>query len=69
MKIKCCHECPNRHVGCHSTCEIYIKERAALDEHNRQRNAANEISNAVFKTQYNGLKKSKKPKERGRYGG
>lgn len=33
-KIRCCQECvpPKRHVGCHGTCEEYIKERAELDE-------------------------------------
>ena len=31
MGIKCCKDCPDRHVGCHGTCEKYKKERAEMD--------------------------------------
>lgn len=36
--IKCCKGCeaPVRHVGCHSTCEKYLKERKLLDEQNEK---------------------------------
>lgn len=29
--IKCCKDCPDRVVGCHSTCEKYINEKNAVD--------------------------------------
>lgn len=31
MGIKCCKDCPDRHVGCHGTCERYKAERAEMD--------------------------------------
>lgn len=33
VKIRCCIDCvpPKRHVGCHSTCEEYLKEKAEWD--------------------------------------
>lgn len=36
MRIKCCVGCvaPKRHVGCHSKCEEYLKERAELTKEN-----------------------------------
>lgn len=30
--IKCCKDCKKRTVGCHSTCDVYIAERAKFDE-------------------------------------
>lgn len=30
--IKCCKDCTDRHVGCHSTCKRYIDEKAAYEE-------------------------------------
>lgn len=30
-KIDCCHNCPNRKGGCHSTCEKYKVERAEYE--------------------------------------
>lgn len=29
IKITCCRDCPDRHMGCHSICEKYIAERSA----------------------------------------
>lgn len=33
LGIKCCYKCvePKRHIGCHSTCEDYIKEKAEYE--------------------------------------
>ncbi len=31
-KITCCKDCPNRHGGCHSTCEKYKQERKEYDQ-------------------------------------
>ena len=30
-----CHNCPDRHVGCHSNCESYKADRAELDRINK----------------------------------
>ena len=32
MKITCCRNCKKRSLGCHSSCEEYIKQRAMLTE-------------------------------------
>lgn len=31
MRITCCYGCKDRVVGCHSTCEKYINEKAEKD--------------------------------------
>ena len=33
-----CYECPDRHTGCHGSCERYKKWRQELDEKNELRN-------------------------------
>lgn len=42
MAIKCCNDCDDRSVGCHSTCtryleekEIHQKKKAEIDKNNR----------------------------------
>lgn len=30
--IRCCKDCQDRQVGCHSTCERYIAEKAQYDK-------------------------------------
>lgn len=30
--IKCCLGCTDRALGCHSTCDIYLKEKAEYDK-------------------------------------
>lgn len=30
--ISCCKDCDNREIGCHSTCEKYIKEKKVRDD-------------------------------------
>ena len=32
--IKCCKDCKERHLHCHSTCKKYIYERKELDKAN-----------------------------------
>lgn len=34
MIIKCCKDCKERQLGCHSTCEKYSKERWMKDKEN-----------------------------------
>lgn len=28
MRIRCCYECKDRHVGCHAECSKYAEEKA-----------------------------------------
>lgn len=30
VRIKCCRDCTERHLGCHGTCERYKKEQADM---------------------------------------
>lgn len=32
MKITCCKDCPDRHIGCHAVCERYLDQKATLEE-------------------------------------
>ena len=34
VNCKCCKDCAERQIGCHSTCEKYRLFRTALDEQN-----------------------------------
>lgn len=38
MRISCCKDCvpPERTPYCHSTCQKYIEQKAALDAHNEE---------------------------------
>lgn len=31
-KITCCYKCPDREIGCHSTCQDYIQQKKDYDE-------------------------------------
>lgn len=33
--VKCCKNCDHRDVGCHSTCDIYNKERIEAAKENK----------------------------------
>jgi hypothetical protein len=41
-RINCCYKCEKRHIGCHSTCEDYLRERKALDEFNENQRKINQ---------------------------
>jgi len=30
--ITCCKDCKDRHLGCHSSCKIYIEQKAELNK-------------------------------------
>ena len=34
--IKCCLNCPDRQLGCHSQCKLYKDEKAEWDERRRE---------------------------------
>ena len=37
INCKCCKDCAERQIGCHSTCENYKLFRIALDEQKEQK--------------------------------
>ena len=36
MPYSCCYKCPKRIVGCHATCDDYLKEKRLNEERNEQ---------------------------------
>lgn len=42
-RIKCCYKCEKRHVGCHGSCEDYLRERKALDEFNEEQRKIKQV--------------------------
>ena len=36
-QITCCYKCKDRKIGCHSTCQTYIKRRKELDKLNEEK--------------------------------
>jgi len=59
-----CLNCPDRHVGCHSTCEVYkkMRERYDLIAKSRAKVRANRYNDRFTKT--GGLKDTRKAKGR-----
>lgn len=43
MKITCCKDCTKRHIGCHASCEDYIKQKTELDRIRETNHDADEI--------------------------
>lgn len=35
-KITCCMDCEKRVLGCHSTCEEYIRQKSIVDDKRKQ---------------------------------
>ena len=35
-----CKECPNRHIGCHETCQDYITYKKQIETINKQRRSS-----------------------------
>lgn len=49
--ISCCKDCKDRCVGCHSKCEIYIKQ---IEEWNEIKKKADKSkTNIVYKSDFN----------------
>lgn len=50
MIITCCKRCeaPKRHLGCHSTCQEYLAERARMDAANKARERGRQYDRDVI---------------------
>ena len=59
MTIKCCMNCKERSVGCHSVCEKYIAERKELDEYRAGKMKLQETRNMLWETYKQGVKNMK----------
>jgi len=46
--IRCCLNCPDRTVSCHSTCERYRKEREAWEKRKEEIKRVKEQKNDTF---------------------
>lgn len=49
--ITCCKNCQNRHLNCHSSCEIYLEQRKELEvyKNKKSKEIEAEIDAARFK--------------------
>lgn len=47
--VTCCKNCvpPKRHIGCHSTCEIYISNKEAHNKRKKEENDKANIAKAI----------------------
>lgn len=48
MPIKCCFQCPDRHVTCHATCTKYKEEKAAHEKLMAKIHEQKELESATF---------------------
>lgn len=44
MNVFECKNCPKRHVGCHATCESYLRGKEEMKRIDRNRKAESEIN-------------------------
>ena len=51
-KVTCCLGCGNRKVGCHGSCETYIKQKEANDELKATMQKEKALNFAVAETHY-----------------
>lgn len=59
---KCCLNCEERHIGCHSTCKKYIK---SIEDYRKEKDkeVKEKIKEAnIYKTRNNGIVRMKKRK-------
>lgn len=47
--FQACNGCEDRHVGCHSSCEKYIEDKAKLDAHNAREQQLKSASKSIDK--------------------
>ena len=50
-RITCCKDCQNRHLNCHSSCELYLEQRKELEVYKdkKSKEIEAEIDAARFK--------------------
>lgn len=58
-KIKTCKNCTKRHIGCHSDCEEYLREKQANDDFNRLVREKKDAEILYFKARHENLPKRK----------
>lgn len=50
-RVSPCKDCDNRHIGCHSECEIYTAFASGRKQGQAQRRAAQRIDDLISDTQ------------------
>ena len=61
-----CKDCPDRQIGCHSTCEKYIEFKKENDKLRKERFIQNQITQYAIEAndrRYNRIRKCKYKKE------
>lgn len=51
-----CYHCKDRHINCHSTCELYLKEVEENNKRLKERQKELNINDALYKTTGNRLR-------------
>lgn len=59
IKINCCLNCEDRHVGCHGTCERYKRERAEIEAAKAAASAQSRAAGSIC-ANANGNKKARR---------
>lgn len=57
--IKCCENCTERYVGCHATCEEYIRQKNEFEEKKQKANEIATQRNNVKIARIEGVKRMK----------
>ena len=56
--ITCCRDYTDRHIGCHSTCEAYIGQRAELDASNAAKQKDKQLRQTLNDIRRDGVERS-----------
>ncbi len=60
VKITVCKDCPERHPGCHATCEKYINQRAEYDAYKEEQRKQMEIKHGLNAFLYESIERTNK---------
>lgn len=55
-----CYHCKDRHITCHSTCELYLKEVEENNKRLEQKQKELNISDAIYKSNKNRVRSIQK---------
>ena len=55
-----CHHCKDRHITCHSTCELYLKEVEENNKRLEQKRKELSVNDAIYKSTGNRVRSIQK---------
>ena len=63
--IECCRDCNERHIGCHSTCNRYIKEKYIHEREKFERGFERRIVGGIYEQRSIAINKILKHRRKG----